>query len=540
MSSADVVVLGAGHNGLVAGNYLADAGLRVIVLEAAPKIGGMTASQAGLIPEAPDHVINTCAVDPLWWEAFPPSRELGLDRFGLRHLISDPCYAYLHPDGDSLCFWHDPRRTADEIGFFSKSDAAAFLEFARFLDGFLEVTDPLSTTNPTRPGLRNVAATGKAAFQHRKELGGYAALLLSSGTEIIDERFDHPVVRSALHLLTGGFYSPSTPGSAFLFIALAMFHRFKTGRPAGGTGAITDALARRFQSRGGIVRTGSPVSEIIVEANRATGVVLADGTTVRAERAVLATCDPATTLGRLLPSGTLPPTIESRLAGLPTHSTGAGVLKVDVAMKGKLGLTRFNRKRRDGLDLRLPSHFLGTEDGYRRSFARSAAGLLPEPAELGSWSCIPTALDPSQAPDGQDVLYIYSPSVPASPDDGWENVTEKMGQIAIDHASIYYEGVAELELGRQIVSHEDIGRNKWCAPVRGNLMHLDMIPSRSGPLRPARGLGGYTTPVDHLYLGGAGSHPGGGVTGVPGYNASREVLQTLKRAKRARKLGGAR
>jgi phytoene dehydrogenase-like protein len=115
----------------VAANYLRDAGFDVVVVEAAPKLGGMTTSVRGLIPEAPRHVINPCAVDPIWWEGFPASADLGLERHGLEMIHIDPCYAYLHLEGDSFAFWRDPQRTAQEIRHFSRADGETYLEFAR-------------------------------------------------------------------------------------------------------------------------------------------------------------------------------------------------------------------------------------------------------------------------------------------------------------------------------------------------------------------------------------------------------------------------
>ncbi|HEV8622831.1 MAG TPA: NAD(P)/FAD-dependent oxidoreductase [Acidimicrobiia bacterium] len=532
----DVVIVGAGHNGLVAGNYLADAGLKVIVVEAAAKVGGMTTTEVGAIPEAPQHKTNPCAVDPIWWEAFPASRDLDLGRYGLRFKPLDPCYAYLHPDGDSIAFWRDPRRTAEEISHFSKPDAAAYLDFVRFLDGFYELTSPLANTSPTKPGLGAVGQASKAALKHRKQLGAYGAFYLSSGAEVINEWFEHPMVRNGLHVMSGAFYPSTMAGSTFLLIAVPMFHRIDTGRPIGGTGAITEALAKRLAAAGGTIRTSSPVREIIVSKNRATGVCLTDGTVLEAGRAVLATCDPVTALTRLLPPGTLPSKLEGRTKAIPTFSGGAGVVKVDVALNGQLDLSKYNKKRRDGLDMRLPSHFIGHEEGLQRAYARCAAGLLPDPTDFGAWNCIPTAHDPSQAPEGQDTLYIWSSLAPVSPDEGWDNVKDKMGQIAIDSAALHYSGIADFELGRLVQTHEDIARKKWCEGTRGGVMHVDHVLSRTGPLRPALGLAGYTTPVGGLYLGGAGSHPGGGVTGAPGHNSAKEILRGLRKETSPRRI----
>jgi phytoene dehydrogenase-like protein len=529
----DVVIIGAGHNGLVAANYLQDAGLDVVVVEAAPKLGGMTTSVRGLIPEAPEHVINPCAVDPIWWEGFPASADLGLERYGLEMIHIDPCYAYLHPEGDSIAFWRDPQRTAEEIRHFSPADGDTYLEFARLLHGFYEVVGPLANTNPTRPGAAATAQLTKAMARHRKDLWEFASIFISPAAEIINERFKHPFVRNALHVLCGALAPTTIPGSTFMIVSIPMIHSSQASRPRGGVGAIADALAARLLTGGGIVLTSSPVREIIVSADRSTGVALADGSVIRARRAVLATCDPVTALQGLLPTGSLPSRVESRVANIPVHQGGWASLKVDVAFSGKLDLSRHNKKRRDGLDLRIPSHWLGNEDGLSRAFARAATGLVPDPADLGSWSCIPTALDPSQAPEGRDVLYIWTGSAPSAPEEGWNNIKQKAGQVAVDHAALHYDGVGELEIGRYIQSHEDLARNHWC---QGQITHIDTTLSRNGPMRPTLGLGGYRTPVDGLYIGGAGSHPGGGVTGAPGHNAAKAILKSVKTENRRRRV----
>ena len=527
----DVIVIGAGHNGLVAANYLADAGLSTVVLEADSQIGGMT-SCAYTIPAAPDHLVNRCAVDPLYWDVFPPARELNLHNYGLRTIANDPPLAYLDPDGSSIAFFNDPRRTAEDIARFSRADAVAWLEFVRTLDAFGALAIPLLSTNPVRPELSVVAKVAYNALRHARQLPDAGFIGVATANEIVQERFEHPTVKAALLANSGQVTNNQLPTSGLAFIQLAMLHRGPmTLRPVGGVQAICNALARRLQSKGGTIRLDSPVAEIPVRGNRATGVILEDGTEIHAAKAVLATCSPLITLQEFLPSDTLPPKIEKRVRALPSRQGGYGVMKVDVACSGQLQLSRHNKMRPDGLDLRRPAHFIATPEGIERSYHRAAAGLLPYPQDTVFWSCITTALDPSQAPDGQDTLYLYMPGFPVDPEGGWTpDLKAKAGQGAIDYATEFFDGLGDMELGRSVETSRDIEQARRSR--NGHVQHVDFVASRMAFMRPARGLGGYATPVDGLFLGGAGSHPSGGITGAPGYNSAKAVIRSLKRLSR--------
>jgi phytoene dehydrogenase-like protein len=511
----DVAIVGAGHNGLVAANYLVDAGLRVIVLEANPRVGGMTAVQTP-IAGAPDHRINSYSVDAFFWDSFPPSRELQLVRYGLRRTPVDPGHLYLAPDGASIGFWADPRRTADEIAYFSREDARAYVEFATMLGGFADLVFAVATANPTRLGWQTVLDLARRAGASRRHLRDMVAMALSSVTEVVAERFRHQTVRDAIHATCGSTVPNNQGGSGVAFLWLATMHRYACERPIGGVQAIPDALAARLVAKGAEVRVSAPVDEILVDGGRATGVRVG-GSVIRA-RAVLAACDPRTTFERLVPAGTLSEADQRRIASVPVTNMGYGQGKVDLALRGKVTMTRHQAWRRDDLDVRLPSHTIGTEAGMERTFHRSGAGLDPLISEFSLWPVIPTALDPSQAPAGQDTLYLYIAVCPYQPADN-----AALADAVVKTAAEYYDGIEALEIGRQVLTNADIGAAVHA--TGGNITHVDMAIGRSGPLRPARGFGGYGTPVDGLFISGAGTHPGGGITGAPGYNAAHELIR---------------
>jgi phytoene dehydrogenase-like protein len=480
---------------------------------------------APMIAEAPNHLINHCAVDPILWSSGPPARDFALADHGLNWIKVDPAFVYLHPDGASIAFWRDPKETAEEIRHFSPADAKAYLEFAEFLDAFYDLILPIMGTNPTRPDLRTSGTVLMRALRHRKDVAALAQFMLASGKEVIAERFEHPVVRSALHVACGATMPSSQPGSTLQFLLLAAVHRVECLRPVGGTQAIPDALAARLRSRGGSIFTGSGVAEIEVASGRAVGVTLDDGRELRVNRGVLTSCDPQQTLLHLLPAGTLPDRVERRARSIPSNGSGWGQMKIDIAVSARIDLSRFQAQRRDDLDLRLPSHWIGTEEGIERSYAASAAGIMPAAEDLVFYNAVPSAADPSQAPAGQDTLYLLAVAVPFAPPEGWAAQKKSAAERVIGQAATFYGGLSEMEIGRQVHTHEDI--RELMHVTGGCHPHVDQVLSRSGPLRPALGLGGFNTPVKGLFLGGSGSHPGGSVTGLPGYNSARVAIRAV-------------
>jgi phytoene dehydrogenase-like protein len=523
-SEYDALVIGAGHNGLVAANYLIDAGLSVAVLERRPRIGGMTRSDHAIV-EAPAHLINHCAVDPVFWPQSRPATDLQLDRYGLRWVEVDPGFVYLDPDGASIAFFRDPARTAADIRRFSPTDARAYLELAELFEAICDVALPMFAANPTRLEPEALFTAARGALRNRRLLGEMAAFLFASGHEQIDERFSHPVVRSALSIASACLYPASFPGSTIQMLILAFVHRFGCYRPVGGTQGIPDALAARFRARGGTVICDARVREISVRAGRATGVALVDGRELRAADAVLSACDPHQALVELLPAGTLAPRLERRAAAIPANRLGWGQLKVDIACHGQLDLGRFDSERDDGADLRAASHLIGGADGVERAYRRAAAGLLPAAGDLGFYNTIPTGADPSQAPEGQDTLYLIAVTSPADPEDGWTPaVRARAVDDVISRASDFYGGLAELEIGRSSFTNAEMAAEVGAA----SQAHVDWVLNRMGPLRPARGFSGFSTPVAQLYLAGAGSHPGAAVTGTPGYLGAREALRGIR------------
>jgi phytoene dehydrogenase-like protein len=522
----DVVVIGGGHNGLVAANYLADAGFAVAVLEGASTLGGLSSS--GPMTNAPDHIANYGATDFAFWALSPVEAELGLRDMGLRAVPVDPQFAYLHPDGQSLAFWHDASRTADEIRYYSRKDAETWRDYVRILDRLVGIMHPLMLMNlarPDRDGLRTLLETAGRAHP----IGEILRWAGSSGEDYVESRFSHPVVKQALFALAASFNPIQARGTTFAHLSLGILHRAASRRPVGGMQSLIDVLAERLRLHGGVVQTGVRVTEILVEAGRARGVRMADGHVVRAHRAVVATCDPRQLFEHLLPSGALPARLQRRAAKIPANVTGAGPMSLNIALNGQVTLNRHQKLRRDDLDLRIPYGVLGTHDATNRAYRDSMDGRLPAAEDMLLCVSVINAADPGQSPAGKDVIYVFSPCAPVRVEGGWLAAERDVGDRIIKRTADAYEGIAELEIDRHAETPAVIANR--AGATNGCIFHVDLLPGRSGPLRPALGLGNFRLPVKGLFLGGSGAHPTGAVTGLPGRLAAREILRTNRRVR---------
>ena len=240
---------------------------------------------------------------------------------------------------------------------------------------------------------------------------------------------------------------------------------------------------------------------------------------------MLASCDPKQTLTRLLPAGALPPEIARRAEQIPTSVVEAASLKIDVAVRGRLDLPRHNAWRKDGLDLRRPILSWHTFEDHVEAWDAVVARRWPK--QIPFIGIVPTAIDPTQAPEGQDTFWLWSGVVPAHPERPWDELRDAVGQGVLAECATYYRGLDSLEIARSVRSGPDLGRRFHATD--GNVYHVDPVVWRLGPLRPAFGFFGYQTPVAGLFLSGAGTHPTGGISGIPGQLAARTVIRKLKR-----------
>jgi phytoene dehydrogenase-like protein len=518
----DVVIVGGGHNGLSAACYLAEAGKKVVVIEGREKIGGM-ASSGYLIPEAPQHLIHPCALDLMSLRVHPMMpQELQLERHGFRQVEMAPGYVYLHPDGHSLVFWRDPAKTAAEIRRFSEHDATEFLALMRLIDAFMDMAIPMMRVDPSQRNLGAKWEALKAVLRNRHLKPEIMALIGSPAYVSIMERFEHPVTQSAMCALLGAAGPITNEATGIYFALLGFIHRFGLGRAVGGMQTLSNALAARLTELGGEILLSTQIKEIVAEGGRATGVRLPDGSLIRA-KAVVASIHPKMALEMVTP-GALDRRILTRIALAPANGHGASPLKVDVALRSQVQYRRHEAMRPDGLSLRKCVHLIGTVEAVLENFRSSARGEVPKLPYM--WITAPSAVDPSQAPEGQDVVYLYPVAMPVEPREGWDDIRAQVGQQVINQASEYMDGLKAHEIGRRIEAAPDLAAR--LNVHRGCVVHIDTSTTRSSLMRPAPGLGGDTLPVAGLFLGGAGIHPGGGINGLPGRIAAGRVKRFLE------------
>jgi phytoene dehydrogenase-like protein len=306
-----------------------------------------------------------------------------------------------------------------------------------------------------------------------------------------------------------------------VLIYFGLIHRAGVGRYVGGTGAITDALERCFLAHGGELRLSCAVEEVLVSGGRAIGVRLEGDEEVRA-RAVITSSNVKTALTELVPPGALRASLVRRAQHIPTAGTSASSFKFDLALDGRLELSEHQANRRDGVDLRKPALCYTSFEEHVAAWDACARG--EHAAKLPMITIIPTAADPSQAPDGKDTVWSWTGIAAAAPREGWEE-PDGIAQREIDRAARFLPGIPELELARQVMTPP-----RFAARFRvpdGNVYHVDPTALRFGPLRPAVGLAGFTTPIEGLFLSGGGMHPSAGICGVPGKLAAEAALRAL-------------
>jgi phytoene dehydrogenase-like protein len=518
----DVAIVGGGHNGLAAACYLAAAGRKVVVIESLPKVGGM-ASSGYLIPAAPQHLVHPCALDLMSLRVHPMMPlELQLERHGFRQVEMSPGYVYLHPDGSSLVFGRSAEQTAAEIRRFSESDATEFLALMKLVNVFIDLAIPMMRVDPAQRNLGAKWQALKVLLKNKHLKPDVMGLIGSPAYTSIVERFEHPVTVSALCCLLGAAGPITAEATGVYFALLGFIQRFGLGRAVGGMQTLPDALAARLKELGGEVRVSTPVAEIVARDGRVQGLRLGDGSLLSA-RSVIAAVHPRVALQMVTP-GAIERRLLTRVALAPANGHGGSPMKVDLALRGQVRATRHEAARPDKLSLRQSVLLIGTAEAVLDNFKCAARGEVSKLPYL--WATAPSAVDPTQAPDGQDVVYLYPVAMPLEPREGWDAIRSQVAQMVIDQTEDYLPGIKALEIGRRMEAAPDFA-SRLNLP-NGCVVHIDTGATRSSAMRPAFGLGGDTLPVAGLFLGGAGIHPGGGVSGLPGRIAAGRVKRYLK------------
>ena len=529
----DVIVVGAGHNGLTAGAVLARAGLATLVVERRDVAGGCCVTEEiapGCRASTTSYIASMLRPEVI--------RDLRLGRHGLRMIPCEPSVQVALDDGEVLAVWADAGRTAAEIGRFSPADARAFLAADTELRALAARLQPLFTQLPpdTRAtglrGYRELLRLGRSLRRVRgTELDGLTRLLTGSLGQFIDARLESPQAKALLlaNNLYGKHGGPYQPGT---LIGLA-FHLLSGGEQAeqgffghvlGGMGAISDAIASAGRAAGMQVATGAPVARILVRGGRATGIALEDGTEVAAGT-VLSGADPKRTFLRLVGAGELPEDFRAAVRGIKMDGPCGKVNLVLDAEPRVRGMPRDAGPGRRALFTLPPA--LAVADAC---YDRAKRGELADADELFIDCVVASGVDGSLAPPGRHVMTCFVQYLPYRLATGtWDGARDELGDRVLARIGGFAPNVPAAVVARQVLTPLDLERDYGL--TEGNIFHGDISPDQLFHMRPVPGWARYATPVERLYLCGAGAHPGGGVTGAPGYNAARRVLADLRRAR---------
>ena len=518
----DVVIVGAGHNGLVTAAYLARAGRKVLVLERREFVGGCSVTEEIW----PGFRVSTAAyLASLLQDRIV--RELELSRFGYIVDAKDPAFFSAFPDGRHFFMWQDERKTLDEIAKFSPRDAETFPRFEAHLEKLAQFVERMLLTTPPNLPPRGVVdfveyikLGARMLRLGRREIVGLVKIFTQSAADFLDEWFESPEVKVTLATdgVIGANGGPRSPGTAYILLHHCMGgvggKRGLWGFVRGGMGAISEAIAQSARSHGAEIRVNAPVARIVSSGGRVRGVVLEDGEEIDAP-IVASNLDPHATFLRLIEEGELDPDFRESIRRFRTEGTS---LKMNLALAG---LPDFRALPGAGPQHRATMHICPSIDYVERAWDDAKYGRPSERPLLEL--TIPTMYDPSLAPAGRHIMGIFLQYAPYTLREGsWDDLREPFGDRVISLIEEYVPNIRRIIEHRQVLSPLDLERRFGI--TGGNIFHGEMSLDQMFVMRPVAGWARYRTPVRGLFLCGSGAHPGGGVMGAPGYNCARAML----------------
>jgi len=520
----DAIIIGAGHNGLVAACYLARAGLKVLVLERRHIVGGATVTEE-IVPGF--KFSRLAYVNSL----FRPEiiKELRLKAYGFHLLPRNPSSFTPFPDGRYLFMGPDREATRREIGKFSQKDAEAFPRYEKMLERLATVIEPTLDQTPPDPFSFDIRSwlhlikIGLRARRLGRDIYRLAAMLTGPASVFLDEWFESEELKTTLatDAVIGAMASPSSPGTAYI-----LFHHVMGETEGaqgvwayvrGGMGALSNAIAGAADDMGVELRTECPVSEVMVEGETVKGVVTEAGEEIKSG-IVLSNADPKITFTRLLPRDALPEDFVRRIESIDFSSA---TFKLNLALSELPDFKALPGKV-PGPQHRGTIHVSPTMDWIETAYEDARRGY---PSRQPILECtIPSVLDDSLAPFGQHVMNIFVQYAPYQLKEGnWDDEKVAFADRCVDLLEEYAPGFRASIIAMDPISPLDLERE--FSLTGGNIFHGAMTPHQLYFQRPLGGWARYRTPIKGFYLCGAGAHPGGGVIGACGRNAAREAIR---------------
>lgn len=516
----DIAVIGGGHNGLVCACYLARAGLSVVVLERRHIVGGAVCTEDDLIP---GYRIDVGSSAHIMIHLTPVVAELELEKFGLEYIECDPfAFAPLAAGEGAIYFWRDVEKTCESIARVSPRDADSYRRFVREWGALNEGVFEAFLRPPTMMNLgrhmifRRTKNETNPAEMVRKLMTSYGAL--------VRETFEHEGLRAALCWLAAQSGPPPQEAATGDFLGWhSMIHKSGVKRPRGGSGALTQALARCLEHHGGEVRLSASVARIEVADNSATGIILNGGERIRARR-IVSNAHVRTTLLDLVGAENLPGDLAKRVGDVRIGNGFGMIVRCAVSELPNYSAAPSNGAAaadcHQGLQLLCPS--LQYLDHAYADYLRGRPSERPAALAMTF-----SAVDPTLAPAGRHTLFIWGQYFPYELADGlsWDDIAEREADKLIDVVTEFAPNVRASVLDRFIQTPLDLERRLGL--LRGNVMHVEMSFDQMFMFRPLPELSSYRTPIRNLYLTGASTHPGGGVFAASGRNTAHVILAEL-------------